>query len=48
MRPSGFTGPGWIAKDNFSTSYLASFQKRHPAGLEPPAEDISPEPNRWR
>lgn len=33
MRPSGFTGPGWIAKDNFSASYLATFEQRHPAGL---------------
>jgi len=33
MRPSGFTGPGWIAKNNFSASYLATFEKRHPEGL---------------
>ncbi len=33
MRPNSFTGPGWINKDNFSSSYLATFEKRHPAGL---------------
>jgi hypothetical protein len=26
-------GPGWIGEDNFSASYLAGFQMRHPPGL---------------
>jgi len=33
MRPSGFTGPGWIAKENFPSSFLATFEKRHPPEL---------------
>ncbi len=33
MRASGYTGPGWITKDSFPASYLATFEKRHPPGL---------------